>query len=511
MTNSARESRPKPMQLSFSGKRMVQHLKAKLYHLLTSNDWELRNRQKKGDYFIGFNSFLKKYVDLTSDENAGYLAQEENQERAINRPWKQSDFPYIAAWLKANEKPLALTIEACKRPNYYSPLISNNVNNKPGNSIEFGWPAHLQQCREIADGLLARAMLSTVDGKIDEAWRDLLACRRLGRLIARGGTLIEMVVGIAIELRASDATLAYLECSGLTSKLILDRLKELQSLPPMPPIADRIDLAERICHFQLLQSIKRDAGQLLISLRLALGFFGPLTRDGDKRLDHLGDLPEKLTAEEQNALEMMDWRPAVKSANQWIDRIVAAMRIENRFNREKELDKIYSELEKTTKDSHRSATVAKLLHSKNESAGEVVVGIGNILNNFFFPAFRVPMKYQDRSLQIERNLHVAFALAAYKRDQSRYPVRLADLSPKYLATVPDDLYSGKPLIYKTTEKGYLLYSVGPNGKDDGGNGRWTDEPPGDDISVRIPLPQLKSSIPLKTPGGPLGPMPGGPP
>jgi hypothetical protein len=39
-------------------------------------------------------------------------------------------------------------------------------------------------------------------------------------------------------------------------------------------------------------------------------------------------------------------------------------------------------------------------------------------------------------------------------------------------------------------KGYLLYSVGVNGKDDGGR-QFDDDPPGDDLSVRMPLPELK--------------------
>jgi hypothetical protein len=59
-----------------------------------------------------------------------------------------------------------------------------------------------------------------------------------------------------------------------------------------------------------------------------------------------------------------------------------------------------------------------------------------------------------------------------------------------LAAVPNDLFSGKPLVYRPAEKGYLLYSVGLNGKDEGGRS-YGDDPPGDDLSVRMPLPELK--------------------
>ena len=40
--------------------------------------------------------------------------------------------------------------------------------------------------------------------------------------------------------------------------------------------------------------------------------------------------------------------------------------------------------------------------------------------------------------------------------------------PDYLSQVPIDPYSGRPLIYRRTAEGYLLYSVGSNRVDDGG-------------------------------------------
>ena len=96
----------------------------------------------------------------------------------------------------------------------------------------------------------------------------------------------------------------------------------------------------------------------------------------------------------------------------------------------------------------------------------------------------------DRDEQVQRNVQVAFALAAYHRDHGDYPAKLDDLAPKYLAAVPDDLFSGKALVYRPTDKGYLFYSVGVNGKDEGGRS-FNDDPAGDDLPVSMPLPELK--------------------
>ncbi len=67
---------------------------------------------------------------------------------------------------------------------------------------------------------------------------------------------------------------------------------------------------------------------------------------------------------------------------------------------------------------------------------------------------------------------VAVALERARLATGKYPEKLAELAPKYLAAVPGDLVTGEPLHYRTTVEGekFVLYSVGWNMKDDGG---WT--------------------------------------
>ena len=115
--------------------------------------------------------------------------------------------------------------------------------------------------------------------------------------------------------------------------------------------------------------------------------------------------------------------------------------------------------------------------------------VGDYMICLLVPAFHKTQQAADRIEQWHANLHIAFALACYQREQGRYPAKLDELAPKYLAKVPGDLFSGKALIYRPTEKGYLLYSVGVNGKDEEGRS-YEDDPPGDDLAVRMPLPRL---------------------
>jgi|GEM_PF-752720 len=66
-------------------------------------------------------------------------------------------------------------------------------------------------------------------------------------------------------------------------------------------------------------------------------------------------------------------------------------------------------------------------------------------------------------------LLVSLALQAYHAEHNAYPATLVELTPAYLKAVPDDPFALQaPLCYQRTETGYLLYSIGPDGKDDGG-------------------------------------------
>ena len=37
-----------------------------------------------------------------------------------------------------------------------------------------------------------------------------------------------------------------------------------------------------------------------------------------------------------------------------------------------------------------------------------------------------------------------------------------------MEAIPEDPFDGRPLRYKKLEKGYVVYSIGPDGVDDGG-------------------------------------------
>ena len=66
-------------------------------------------------------------------------------------------------------------------------------------------------------------------------------------------------------------------------------------------------------------------------------------------------------------------------------------------------------------------------------------------------------------------LLTALALRAYRLEHGKYPSTLSTLVPGYLKVAPHDPLTVDAILkYRPTRNGYLLYSVGPDGKDDGG-------------------------------------------
>lgn len=66
---------------------------------------------------------------------------------------------------------------------------------------------------------------------------------------------------------------------------------------------------------------------------------------------------------------------------------------------------------------------------------------------------------------------IAIANKIYKKKYGEYVESLVQLTPEILPTLPPDPFSGKDYIYKKKDKGFIVYSIGNNMKDDNGTKR----------------------------------------
>lgn len=416
----------------------------------------------KGDYFVGRDDFVRREM-IEGEERSQFFS---SADKAQDRPWTAKENPLLAKWLKHNEAPLRLVIEASKRPDYYAPLLGQETE-RGRESLILAPVDGVQACRKMGEALLVRSMLHLGEGRRKEAWRDLLTCHRLGRLIARGPTLIDGILGNALDMAAAAADVAFLEHGKLDEKAIRSCREDLQNLPPMPRIVESMNLSERFWLLEMITRIDRDGVRA----------FSPL------KPRKKGDGEEK----KKDAMDLLlavppQWDLAMKDINHWMDRAIESTR-ERDFKKRKEkmleFDTEIKELKvRVVRPGYMALAVVKTPPYKGKAIGEMLLAV-------MFPAFHRVQYSEDNGVQMHRNLQVALALETYRVRNKAYPKTLDVLTPGFIDELPKDMFSGKSLIYRPQGNGYLLYSVGVNGQDD------QEDQDGffhDDLVIRMRLP-----------------------
>lgn len=93
----------------------------------------------------------------------------------------------------------------------------------------------------------------------------------------------------------------------------------------------------------------------------------------------------------------------------------------------------------------------------------------NQLSEIILPVMNKARFKSENNRCLNELLLLQLALHAYKLEHKTYPARLSDLVPGYIKKLPTDPFTKNNLYkYALKPNGYLLYSIGPDLKDDGG-------------------------------------------
>jgi hypothetical protein len=309
---------------------------------------------------------------------------------------------------------------------------------------------------------------------VQEAWADLLAAFRLGRLLSRGGTLIELLVALAVEAIATDTLVGILGGKLLTAAEVRAVRRDYAGLLPTGTFESKT-VVERVLGIDVLQTFHAEG-------RWVVEWWEDTNRPPRT--------PDEFDLEFRRAT---DWSRQVSAVNRRMEDAAAAHLLPTTNERAA----AWRELERTAR--RQAAEFGRLALSREaiRRAGApkgTVADFGRRLR-LWCRALDPRMLRQlsdatHRGEQLRTNVTVALALAEYHAESGEYPATLHELTPRFLPDLPTDRFSGRPLRYRRTRAGYLLYSVGVNGRDDGGRGP-AEFPPGDDLTIRLPLVRKK--------------------
>ena len=210
--------------------------------------------------FVETYPFFQEYCATQglAEEQAARLAAE--LEAKVYHPWTLDELPMLKPWLEKNGPVLDLGGEAVRRPTFCSPLVRIE---KDATLVEMTAAAlsELQRTRQFARMLSARAYYRIGIGDIDGAIDDMTTCERLGRDMESRGTLVERLVGLAIEGIVASIGVAAIRESQPTKEQLQRLVDELNAIPPRSGM-DKTQLTERYYMLDWLQAMAMDNGSL---------------------------------------------------------------------------------------------------------------------------------------------------------------------------------------------------------------------------------------------------------
>ena len=368
-------------------------------------------------------------------------------EEAVRRPWSAREFPELARWLEANERPLDRLRKIDQYPKYFWPLVPISDDGEPTELIGASL-IHLRSFRDLFTALTARAMLRWQQGRGRAAWKDLLTIHRLANRLAHGETIMARLVADAARAQASRRIIWLLEHARIDraeGKRALANLRAMRLWPSPLEIVFRFERLQTLDHFQTLYRLGEDAKMYGLNKATVLRStydINEVMRRANRAWDRIDESWTGRT-----------WRAKYERYRRVVGEILARV-----DRRQAERESSFYELK---------TFLMQILGMPPQDNTEML----------WLKVAAIGIHPLDRALLIDTSARARFlvaktglALHQYKLDHGAYPADLAALVPKYLSERPVDPFTdpARPLSYRRENGGYLLYSIGPDFTDGGG-------------------------------------------
>lgn len=297
----------------------------------------------------------------------------------------------------------------------------------------------LSPLRDLARVYRLRALAELSAGKTEAALDDAQMCLRLADSLKDEPTLISFLVSIAILDSATQPVWEGLAAHRWNESQLALLQTGFEKIDAFDGYAKSLQ-GERILNCQFTRSMRDDPSgfaDLLLSRSLVL---------------------------ESN----------------WVDRVIPSGWF---YRNQVSLDRYYTETWLPAVDwEHQDLSPKTLIQAEN-SLETMRFTPYNVLCKALLPAQAVVAKRAAMAQTTANEAAIACALERYRLARGEFPETLDALAPQFIGKLPHDVIDGGPLHYRRTTDGqYVLYSIGWNEVDDGGQvGLSNTHPPGQDI------------------------------
>ncbi|GHT42052.1 hypothetical protein FACS189443_4610 [Planctomycetales bacterium] len=367
----------------------------------------------------------------------------------ISPPFSDEQLPIVKRWLDENNPAIELFAEAARKPAFYTPLVGDPTIIL---ALDYSNDVFRKITRALSDRIYYKLARSDSTGAWEDAWLQFHLYETHRSTVWNFLTLYFNAVLRSAAFRSAESVLLYGNWKDDELRQKSREIEPFLTHDPKPEIKAAL-LGERFAHLDLMQR--------------------PF---------------ESLNKDEKSPFELFMFKHAVQ-----LTRPDPALKNINRF-----FDQI--------DENHLEDTIKRLKlreESKPTGAASLVMlwGWYGQLKCFYVGFAEMILYVKDSdcerlSFHIHRRetesslTRLLFALELYRRNhENKYPESLDELRNGYLDTIPLDPFSKQPFRYSldTDRRGYLIYSVGSNGIDEGGRNN-NDTPKGDDIRRQIRSP-----------------------
>ncbi len=357
--------------------------------------------------------YLQSYEEMNSYEG--------DWNEALAGPWSENET--MIAWLDDNRQALELFKSAAFKPDCFFALNPPEGEGRMDGSMLHVLLPSLAKHRTLAKACIAEGYLAHAGGDETVLVDNALIVIRCGHQLDTSPMLIERLVGQACLQLAYDALTRALELSDDPDALATETLPRLVAVDPAITNMHKSFLTERLSYLDVAQRIfvptEDGRGYTLCGpdeINEGLGF-GGLGLWGRWTLFAAGF--EQTVAAGMEHYDQLDEIAALP----------------------------YTEAE-----------------ARSEELEASVDWTSNPLVRILVPSLSRAREIGERIETRRQAVHTLYRCFAYHHRLQQWPATLNDLRD----APPVDLYTGKPLVYRKTADGFMLYSIGADRIDDRG-------------------------------------------
>ena len=362
-----------------------------------------------------------------------------NLPEEISAPLTEVECEYIEGWIKQNEAAWSEFVAGSTKSYCYRP-IAHDVDDKDKTLWSIAMPP-LITLKNLARLGAWRSRIDITEGRLQQSVENSLAVARAGSHWQGKGTLVEQLVGQAISGLGHAEILTILADRKLSATEMKRLYEQLSAIYPRDyPLMNTE--GERLMFMDVVQRSFTDGGP-------GGGHLIPGS------WDHYTDLnPPDL--DDTNKRIFMPLFTAVSMAHARRDATVA------------KANEIFDLQSKNAMMTPYERHISDI-----KTADEIMYGSGRnyrfFLIQMFMPATERASEIAYRGKMSHEATKTIVAVLRWQLEKNQYPANLNELvKAGFLDELPMDSFSDKPLVYKKTDGDFILYSVGFNFTDDGG-------------------------------------------